>query len=656
MRGTETEHALGVGGSYGGDALGGRVFQFGDLGAYIGKVSGFVALAPVGCRGEVGAVGFEHEVAGLHAAHGVGETAVFEGDDPADAEKKIAAGPEPFVSRGVLAERVEDAPQPAAAELLDDGEHLGPRAACMHGDGQAELQGPFALAAERFGLLAAEIGRPIKIEPDFAEGAESGDSLRRIFQILPDPVQLLAPTGIVVDRRGMQTHHGKTTVGVAAAKGEQLPMAGGIDGREHEPPDPRFDGPGEDRVAVGVELGLVEVAMGVGQKHGRRIHDHKIRKKSGSRAAGSQFHVPIAGQLPQGACELEPEQQGGQLAGFEPGELAQGLDRKRVGGGETGEQAGLVGSEGLRLGLRTENRGLGLQIPTQLDDDVLGREDGLRLTAANQKVGAGGRTVGDAARNGHDRTVVLVGKPGRDERPAAVGRLDDDAPGAEGGDDAVAGDVGGAVLPCLAAQLGDEGAAVVEHVAGDGRMVGGDDVRQGTRQDADGGDFGPKGRPMRGGVDAESEPGDDREPGNPLGEPLDEPAAHDLPVRSDCAGADDGETTLGEPLRIPLHVDDMRVIGNLAQEWRVLGVGRCDGDDAVLAAIFQLLFGGGESGAPNDLPGEVGPQLGPEGQLFFCRRENPLCRPEALQQMHGAFHPDSGRELQGDVFDGHGGY
>ena len=250
--------------------------------------------------------------------------------------------------------------------------------------------------------------------------------------------------------------------------------------------------------------------------------------------------------------------------------------------------------------------------------------------------------------------MVLVGEAGRGERAAPVVRFDDEASCAQGGDDPVAGDVGSAVLAGLAVELGDEGAAVVEHVAGDARMLGGNDVGQGARKHADGGNFGAEGGAVGGDVDAESQPADDRQPGHPLGQPLDETVAHVLPVGGEVAGADDRKAVAGECLQVALHIYNMGIIRNLAQQDGVLGVGRCDGRDAVAAAVSELLFGSGEAASADDLPGQLGPQFGFACQLLLRRGEDLRGCAEAFEQVHDPLYSETRGHLQRDVFDGHG--
>lgn len=184
-------------------------------------------------------------------------------------------------------------------------------------------------------------------------------------------------------------------------------------------------------------------------------------------------------------------------------------------------------------------------------------------------------------------------------------------------------------------------------------MLGRHDSGQRTRQYGDGGNLGCQSSAVGGCVDAESQAADDREPRNALGELLDDFVAHGLAVRRCVARADDRERACCEYLRVARHVDDVGIVRDFAQQGRVIGVGGSDGRDVVLAAVFQLFFCGGESCAPNDLPGRFGTQLRMADEFLLGGFENPCGRSEAFQQMDRTFHSDSRSHLQSDVFDAH---
>ena len=220
----------------------------------------------MGSGGQVGAVRLQHDIFEGHVPHGLGQRALPEGHHPADAEPEIAQRPQPAIGRLVLAESVEHAPQAAPAEFADHPLHLRPGIPRVDGNRQIALQRQPALSAERLDLLVAERCGPVEIQTDLAHPDET-DSGRRVFQQSRRLVQLLAPTGIVVQRRRVQTHHRQAAVAVTPA-GIQHPAVGRrVDGRKKEPFDPRGTSAGDRFVAVGIELGFVDMGMGVYEFH-----------------------------------------------------------------------------------------------------------------------------------------------------------------------------------------------------------------------------------------------------------------------------------------------------------------------------------------------------------------------------------------------------
>ena len=154
---------------------------------------------------------------------------------------------------------MENAPDTPAAVLAHDVDGLGPGVARMHGDRQSVLQREVDLTAERLGLLFPEIAAPVKVQPDFAHGAEPRDSLGRRPEVIFDQLQLLPPAGIVVHRSRVQSHHRHAPLRMAAAKPEQPFVAFGIDGREQQPSDPFGRGARQSLFAVAVERFVVKV-------------------------------------------------------------------------------------------------------------------------------------------------------------------------------------------------------------------------------------------------------------------------------------------------------------------------------------------------------------------------------------------------------------
>ena len=223
---------------------------------YIGRL---VALAPVGCGRQVRAVGFEQDVPQLHVAHDLGQFALFEGHYAPDAEGEIAQFLQFAVGFSRVRVGVENAPDTPAAEFAHEGHGLGPRVARMHGDRQSVSESQFDLAAEGLGLLPAEIAAPVEVQSDLAHGAEGGKTFGRALQVAFDQRQFLAPAGVAVNRRGVQSHHRDAPLRMAAAELEQPAVAFGVDGRQQQPPDAFGSGPGQCLLAVGVERFVVQV-------------------------------------------------------------------------------------------------------------------------------------------------------------------------------------------------------------------------------------------------------------------------------------------------------------------------------------------------------------------------------------------------------------
>ena len=142
----------------------------------------------------------------------------------------------------------------------------------------------------------------------------------------------------------------------------------------------------------------------------------------------------------------------------------------------------------------------------------------------------------------------------RDERSAAVRRFDDDTSGAKPGDDAVAGDISRAVLPGLRMKFRDQCAAVIEDVAGYGRMLRRRHFRQRVGQHGDGRHSRRQCRAVRRDVDPESQSADDAESRHLRRESLHEPVAHGLSVGRRIARADHRQTACRKGCRITFYV------------------------------------------------------------------------------------------------------
>ena len=270
-RRVEAEHPPGVAGRGCRYLFGCRAFQRCDFVANIRNISGFVSLAAIGNRRQVGTVGFEHQVVELHFAYGIGQPALFEGHHTADAEQEVAALLQLPVGVGVFGEGVENTPQaqPFFAGGLrfrfDSAAHIFPGRPRMDGDGKVIGRGQAALFRECLELFGLEAVVPVVVESDFAHGAESSDAFGWRAEVAFDQRQLFPPTGIVVDGGRMQPHHRGAVVRIAAHGVEEAPVALGVDRRQQQPLHPGFAGAADRLVAVGVELFGVDMRVGVDQ-------------------------------------------------------------------------------------------------------------------------------------------------------------------------------------------------------------------------------------------------------------------------------------------------------------------------------------------------------------------------------------------------------
>ena len=270
-RRVEAEHPPGVAGRGCRYLFGRRAFQRCDFVANIRNISGFVSLAAIGNRRQVGTVGFEHQVVELHFAYGIGQPALFEGHHTADDEQEVTGPAQRPLGVGILREGVEPTPQPLAARpgglglLADDPAHVVPRRAGVDRHRQVARRGQAALRREGLDLLGGEAVVPVVVQSDFAHGAESSDAFGWRAEVAFDQRQLFPPTGIVVDGGRVQPHHRGAVVRIAAHGVEEAPVALGVDRRQQQPLHPGFAGAADRLVAVGVELFGVDMRVGVDQ-------------------------------------------------------------------------------------------------------------------------------------------------------------------------------------------------------------------------------------------------------------------------------------------------------------------------------------------------------------------------------------------------------
>ena len=239
------------------------------------------------------------------------------------------------------------------------------------------------------------------------------------------------------------------------------------------------------------------------------------------------------------------------------------------------------------------------------------------------------------------------------ERSAAVGRFDDNAPGAQSGDDTVAGEVEVPVLLGLRVEFGDEGSAVFEDVSGNPGVLYGCHPREGIGQDGNGGDMGGKSGPMGCDIDSESQSADDAESGDSFGESFDQSVAHRLSVGCCASGSDHGQAVGFEDFGLSQQIEDGGIVRHFAQQGWIFGFGCCDDSDSVSLTVEDFPVCGGKSQFTEDIPGNFGSELGFFDEFVCgCREDAPRIA-EYFEQMHGAFHADSGSHLEGNILDCH---
>ena len=129
---------------------------------------------------------------------------------------------------------------------------------------QAVLQRQLHLEPKRLLLLGEKIPAPVEVEPHLSHPAKT-NSFGRSGQITRHLLQILPPAGIVVDRGGVQPHHRAAQFRVLPRQSEHRPVGLGIHSREQNPPYPSGTGPGNRLVAVGIELRIVNMRMGIDQ-------------------------------------------------------------------------------------------------------------------------------------------------------------------------------------------------------------------------------------------------------------------------------------------------------------------------------------------------------------------------------------------------------
>ena len=97
----------------------------------------------------------------------------------------------------------------------------------------------------------------------------------------------------------------------------------------------------------------------------------------------------------------------------------------------------------------------------------------------------------------------------------------------------------------------------------------------------------------------------------------------------------------------------MGIVTDLAQQRRIVGIGRGDRTQPVFAAVGLLVTGRREPAAAEQILHSLAPQLRHTAQLRLRSGENPLRRTEFIQQVHHPLHAQPGSHRQSQILDHH---
>ena len=229
-----------------------------DLRKFVGDErhpAAFVPLAAPGDRSHVRGVGFEDKAVKANALQIVGQAAVFESDDPADAEEESEA--RYFDSRFVAAGEAVHHPAQAAEAAKNIKAVLGCVARVDH-NRQPKFERPLQLHDKRLLLLSFPSEVEVIVKPYLPHPDEV--SIRAKESIVYDG-ELLLP--VVFDFLGMQSGSRIEETGIAAAcrrdSGNRECINPGNDYSLYAPLLLRED----ERVEIRFVLRVVDMAMGV---------------------------------------------------------------------------------------------------------------------------------------------------------------------------------------------------------------------------------------------------------------------------------------------------------------------------------------------------------------------------------------------------------
>ena len=175
----------------------------------------------------------------------------------------------------------------------------------------------------------------------------------------------------------------------------------------------------------------------------------------------------------------------------------------------------------------------------------------------------------DRPRHREHLAPLLTGEPGRDQRPGAIGRLDDHRAERQPGDDPVALRKRAGMRGGERRRFADQG-PVGDHLEGQLVVLRRVDIQHAAAEDGDRPAAGGDGATVRGCVDPAGQAAGDGVPG--AGEPAGELLGDSPPVGIGMARADDRHGECIGRHKGPAHKEDRRRIGDRGEEPRVVGI------------------------------------------------------------------------------------
>jgi hypothetical protein len=234
----------------------------------VDDVGGFVAFAANGVWGEEGAVGFQEEFLRADLLEDVADILIFGvGGDASHA--KVESHVEEFAGFGEgTGETVGDSSNGVSLLILEDSNKVGVAslAPAVEGDRELNSLGESQLGTKRLLLVGFIEGFVEVIESDFADHEDfwvSGEFFKNFFCFMGPVVGI---TGVGAD--------GGVAKGVFLGEGHNGGGIVTVGGEVENKADSCFGGPLEHFGAIGVEMGMLHVGVGIG-KHGKLRRDCK---------------------------------------------------------------------------------------------------------------------------------------------------------------------------------------------------------------------------------------------------------------------------------------------------------------------------------------------------------------------------------------------